>query len=391
MAARSSLLESIDLRGLEAAPCQVWGGVRIVPLLRRQVRPDLRLAKRAYDEDVMVVSLEGGLLDAGIKYVSYVPHGLVVSWSDDGTAAAAFGAQLGGKDGKPFGKVGPFTVRVAHRMARREDKNRLRILPLHLAMEGFLALHFGGPDVAWSEYSRRALSTGLDPRWENAVPGSFMPGLEDALRLFEIHERQVGVLLFVADALASAFIVPHPDDYVALHRTLLEDFYGTLLFHYGLYATTSRLEAKMEEVRVSSLGDLRRELGVMRAEWGAFQERMAEGLLGRRLRSERVYRAGPFELQRFSTDLVPSEENHIGEAIVREGGEIEYLKTFRLSAAQTRRAFLLSQLASQNWNLDATAALLGQSKDELIHRLEKAGFDYLLKEDVLQAARRRRR
>lgn len=388
MTSRSPLLDAVLLRGLEVAPSQVWGGVRIVPLLRKEIRPDLRLAKRSYAEDFMVVSLDGELLAPGIKYMSYVPHGLVVSWSSDGTAAAAFGAQLDSKDGKRFGK-GPFTVRVAHRMARREDKNRLRLLPLHLAMEGFLALHFGGPDVAWSEYSRRALATGLDPRSEGAVLGSGIPGLEDALRVFEIHERQVGVLLFVADALASAFVVPHPDDYGALHRTLLEDFYGTLLFHYGLHATTSLMEASIDEARVSSLTDLRREVAGMRAEWSAFHEEMAHGLFGKQLRSERVYRAGPFQLQRFSTGLDQSEENHIGEAIIRDSGELEYLKTFRLSAAQTRRAFLLSQLASQNWNLDATAVLLRQSKDELIRRLEKAGFGYLLKEHVLQAARRR--
>lgn len=245
MGTHSPLLEAVVLRGLEVAPSQVWGGIRIVPLLRKEIHEDLRLAKRSYDEDVMVVSLNGELLAPGIKYLSYVPHGLVVSWSTDGTAAATFGTQLSSRDGKRFEK-GPFTVRVAHRMARREDKNRLRLLPLHLAMEGFLALHFGGPDVAWSEYSRRALSTGLDPRWEDAVPGSWISNLDDALRVFEIHDRQVGVLLFVADALASAFVVPHPDDYGALHRTLLEDFYGTLLFHYGLYATTSRMEASID-------------------------------------------------------------------------------------------------------------------------------------------------
>jgi hypothetical protein len=388
MATRSPLLEEVVLRGLDVAPSQVWGGIRIVPLLRKEIRDDLRLARRTYDEDLMVVSLDGELLAPGIKYISYVPHGLVVSWSSDGTAAAAFGAQLDARDGKRLGK-GPLTVRVAHRMARREDKNRLRLLPLHLAMEGFLALHFGGPDVAWSEYSRRALSTGLDPRWEGAVSGASIPGLEDALRVFEIHDRQVGVLLFVADALASAFVVAHPDDYVALHRTLLEDFYGTLLFQYGLYATASRMEATMDDSRVSSLADLRRELEVMRRHWSEFQEMMADGLLGKQVRSERIYRAGPFQLQRFTTSLDPSAENHIGEAIVRDSGELEYLKTFRLSAAQTRRAFLLSQLASQNWNLDATAAMLKQTKNELVRRLEKAGFDYLLKEHVLQAARRR--
>lgn len=60
----------------------------------------------------------------------------------------------------------------------------------------------------------------------------------------------------------------------------------------------------------------------MRAEWSAFHEDMANGLFGKKLRSERIYRAGPFQLQRFSTELEPSEENHIGEAIVRENGEL---------------------------------------------------------------------
>lgn len=389
MATQSPLLAAVQLRGLEVAPSQVWGGIRIVPLLRKEIRLDLRLAKRSYAEDAMLVSLDGELLAPGIKYLSYVPHGLVVSWSNDGTAAAAFGTQLDSRDGKRFAK-GPFTVRVAHRMVRREDKNRLRLLPLHLAMEGFLALHFGGPDVAWGEYSRQALSKGLDPRSEGAVPGAWILGLEEALRVFEIHQRQVGVLLFVADALASAFVVPHPDDYRALHRTLLEDFYGSLMFQYGLYATTSHMQASIDETQVSSLADLRRELGAMRSQWSTFHAEMAQGLLGKPLRAERVYRAGAFQLQRFATELDRSQENHIGEAIVRETGELEYLKTFRLSAAQTRRAFLLSQLGSQNWNLDATAALLKQSKDELIRRLEKAGFGYLLKEHVLEAARRRR-
>lgn len=388
MGTRAVRLEAIALRGLEVAPSQVWGGVRIVPLLRREIRQDLRLAKRSYGEDVMAVSLDNELLAPGIKYVSYVPHGLVVSWSTDGTAAAAFGTRLHARDGKRFGS-GPFTVRVAHRMARREDKSSLRLLPLHLAMEGFLALHFGGPDVAWSEYSRRASSTGLDPRWEDSVAGSWIPGLDDALRVFEIHDRQVGVLLFVEDALASAFVVPHPDDYRALHRTLLEDFYGTLLVNHGSHATTSRMEASIDDERVSSLADLRRELSVMRADWAAFHDEMSSGLFGKEVRSERIYRAGPFLLQRFATNLSPSEENHIGEAIIRETGELEYLKTFKLSAAQTRRAYLLSQLASQNWNLDATAVLLGHSKDELIRRFEKSGFGYLLREHVLHAARRR--
>jgi hypothetical protein len=387
---RTKVLETLELTGLELAPPQTSGGIRLVPLLRKHARDDLRLARRSYADDITVVSIDGELRAPGVKYVSYVPHGLVMSWSDDGSPVAAFGAELRASDGKPLDKRSS-GVSLLHRMARREHENRLRFLPLHLAMEGFLALHFGGPEIAWSEYSRRALSNGLDPRWEDAVPGAAIFGLADALRVFEIHERQAGVLVFVADALASAFVVPHPGDYALLHRSLLEDFYGALILQYSVHATENVLEAGIDETRVASLSDLARELDVVRAGFRHFQLGMSEGLLGKRVRAEKIYRAGPFQLLRFSTELSPSEENHIGEAIVRENGDLEYLKTFRLSAAQTRRAFLLSELAAQNWNLEAAAEKLRQSKDDLIRRLEKAGFDYLLKEHVLAAARRRSR
>jgi DNA-binding NtrC family response regulator len=113
---------------------------------------------------------------------------------------------------------------------------------------------------------------------------------------------------------------------------------------------------------------------------------MAEGLLGRKLISQKVYTAGSFMLQRFITDLNPNEENHIGEAIIRENGELEYLKTYRLSGMQTRRVYLLSQLAQHNWNLDATASKLGNTREEFVLRLEKVGFGYLLNAEVRLAA-----
>lgn len=382
-----ALLERLGLQGLALAPSQAWNGVRLVPILRPGAPGDLRLAKRTYDEWAMVVSLDGELLDAGVKYVSYVPHGLVVSWTDDGSPAASFGAGMAAHDGKRFGSF----VRVAHRMAKREDRNRLRLLPLHLAMEGFLALHYGGPDVAWTEYSRQAISRGLDPRWESSVSGHAIRGLEDALRLFEIHEHQVGVLVFVADALASAFVVSHPDDYRELHRSLLEDFYGELMYRYGLCGTSGRMEAGLDAGGVRSLDDLERALGAMRAAWAELHQHMAAGIIDRSVTSTRVYRCGPFQLQRFTTVLDPKGENHIGEAIVRADGTLEYLKTYRLSAAQTRRAALLEHLAAHNWNLDATASALGQSREELVRRLEKARLGYILANHVLQEARRRRR
>ncbi len=401
MARRPTLIKGVELRGLEAAPAQVRGAVRIVPLVRREPRRDLRLWRRGYDEDLTVVALEGQIERPDLAYISYVPHGLVLSWSDDGSPMASYGARMErmermerrdgreGKDGKRLA-LGPVGVRLLHRMAKREEGNRLRFLPLHLAMEGFLGLFFSGPDVAWREYSRYALSHGLGVRSETAVMGRGIRGLEDALRVFEIHDGQVGVLLFVADALASAFVVPTPEDYRALHDSLLEDFYGELLAYY---AHDNETVAPMDvafDAAVDSLAALRAALVEARREWAAFGTGvMAGNLLGRDVDARIVYTAGPFTLQRFITDLRPDEENHIGEAIVRDDGTLEYLKTYRLSAAQTRRAYLLGQLAAHNWNLDATGAALGADRDELIRRMERSGFGYLLAEEVRRAARKR--
>ncbi|MEO0813086.1 MAG: hypothetical protein AAFY60_09510, partial [Myxococcota bacterium] len=256
---------------------------------------------------------------------------------------------------------------------------------------GFLALHFGGPEIAWSEYSKTAKRYGLSPRVEYSTSGRGIRGLDDALRSFELHIDQVGALVFVADALATAFVVSHPDDYRRLHRSLIRDFFGELIWHYSLLDAQSHMEATIDASRVNSIGDLSRALGELRNQWASFHEHMAEGLLSRPVMSERVYRAGAFQLFRFCSELVPAEENHLGEMILRENGELEYLKTFRLSAAQVRRGFLLKRLAEHNWNLEATARAERQSKEDLILRLERAGFAYLIAEHVLDEARSKRR
>ncbi|MEO1377777.1 MAG: hypothetical protein AAFW70_26570 [Cyanobacteria bacterium J06635_10] len=388
MAQKKHLLTDISLKGLEIAPSQVRGAVRIVPLLRCNVRSDLRLMKRSYDEDLTVVSLE-----KDINYYSYVPHGLVMSWTDDGSPAAALGGQINKSksDGKRF-DCNCASVRLMHRMRKRESNNQLRFLPLHLAMEGFLSMFFSGPDIAWSEYSKYALSHGLGSRHETAVGGSSIARLEDALRVFEIHPRQVGVLVFVAEALASAFVVPTPEDYRLLHTSLLEDFYGELIYQYAeLHNTTYPMDVSVNESEINNLTTLRLAIEKMRMDWASFQGFMANGILGRQLQSKIVYSAGPFTLQRFITDIQLKQENHIGEAIIRENGELEYLKTFRLSAAQTKRVYLLSKLAEYSWNIDTTAQALGNDRDQFIHRLEKAGFGYLLNQQLRQKVRKRQK
>lgn len=383
--AKSNLLHTLSLKGLEIAPSQVWGTVRIVPLLRHQVRDDLRLMRRNYQEDLAIVALDNKR-DRGMKYFSYVPHALVLSWSNDGSSVATLGGQLLKDDGKSL-NYGCDSVKLIHRMAKREAGNQLRFLPLHLAMEGFLSLFFSGPNIAWSEYSHSARSYGLGMRSETSYAGRAICGLEDALRVFEIHDRQVGVLVFVAETLASAFVVPTPEDYLSLHNSLIEDFYGELLYQYGfLYTDTFPMDVSIDETKIQTLSQLRAAVTQMRSDWASFQGFMAEGLL-RGLQSQVVYSAGSFLLQRFITDLQLGKENHIGEAIVRDNGEIEYLKTYRLSAAQTRRVYLLSQLAKYNWNLAATATANSSSYEDFIYRLEQAGFGYLINNQVREAAR----
>ncbi len=369
--------QGIDLAGLTPAPAQQWGGVRLLPLLREHPRRDLRIHARKNDAYAIDVA-------DGSYYCAFMPHALIVEFTDDGQPLATVGGHLQGGSGH---RKKPRTTPVLHRLAKREDKTSLRFVPLHLAMEGFLAMHFGGPDVAWTEYSREALTRGLSPRWEASIAGRQIEGLAEALRVFEIHEHQVGVLIFVADALASAFVVPHPDDYRQLHRSLLADFYGELLYHYGLlHPVVSRLDVEVDAAKISSLADLEAAIASGRQAWHAYSQLLAGGLLTRQTHWQLVHRAGPFRLRRCISDLTPDQEGHIGEAIHHSDGSLEYLKTYRLSAAQIRRAFLLQQLATNHWNLDRCAAALGDTTRNLVLRLKHAGFGYLLKPHILRGA-----
>ena len=371
MVKKAPLIETIALKGLEIAPSQIWGAVRLVPLLRKQPRSDLRLLKHNYDSDLTIVSVT-----KDIKYISYVPHGLVLTWEDDNKPVATMGGQLLTK-GKQF-NYGVTKVQLMHRMVKRESKNALRMLPLHLAMEGFLSLFFNCPTIAWQDYSKRALSSGLSPRVEYSIGGRGINQLDNALRLFEIHENQVGVLLFVSEILASAFIVPTPQDYRALHPSLLEDFYGETFYYHGLYGTASHLETTIDENTINSFEDLERALQQMRSDWASFQGFMANDLLNRSIEAKRVYTAGSFSLQRFMTDLSLTANNYIGETIIDDVSQIQYLKIYSLSKTQTKRAYLLKQLNAHNWNLESTAQSRGDTLEKLVRHIEKLGFGYII-------------
>ncbi|MEW1696020.1 hypothetical protein [Streptomyces sp. NPDC091278] len=386
----------IDLTGLDVRPAQVWGGVRLVPLVRAEPVAGLRLRRELY----------GGLgsveLPDRTTYTSYVPHGFVADWSGTGRGAeeAAYGTLLGGeaedrdrerdreRERAGEGGAGPSSclpVRRIHRMAkRRRDRDgrverRLRFLPLHLALEGYLALHFGGPSIVWDEWSREALRHGLSPRAEAAYAGWAVPGLAEALRVFEVHPGQCGLLLYVADSLAAAFVVPHPDDYRLLHPTLVEDLYGELVHQYAYYGGavpefTARIRDGAGGIR--TLADLRAAAREQERAWAvAHDGLMARDLLETPYAFERVHRAGPFRLYRF---LPPFErggrEQHIGEVITDRKGRTAYLKTFRLSEKQIRKGYLLRRLADCDWHLERTAEALGTSYAELVGRVRAAGL-----------------
>ncbi|MBD2899962.1 hypothetical protein amrb99_89590 [Actinomadura sp. RB99] len=367
------------LEGLETRPAQVWGSVRLVPLVRDEPVPHLRLHRKAYEEPVSVVDVGDGS-----AYVSFVPHAFVATWADgDQAPAASYGTRLLERDTAAAPPRMP--VRLTRRMARKAGKDRLRFLPLHLAVEGYLALHFGGPEIVWEEWSRRAVARGLSPRCEESYLGLHVRGLGDALRIFEIHPGQCGVLVYVADALASAFVTPHPDDYRALHATLVEDLFGELIYNYGLLGLPAGdLSAGIDGAGIASLHDLRAAASRRRDEWAAFHDEvMAGDLFDEDGTSQRVQRLHGFELSRFLPSFGLRKENHIGETITGEDGRVAYLKTYRLSDSQVRRGHLLTRLAAHEWRLGATAAALGIGEAALALRLERAGFGHLLRQDVL--------
>lgn len=379
---------SPELGGLELGHAQVWGAVRLVPVIRPERIEGLRLHKQVVDQ-VAAVSIEEG------RYVSFVPHGYVLRWNDpDSEGLAIEGAALGTVmtrksrlDAKDFA---PLRIQHGqiHRMVKR-NKQGLRFLPLHLAMEGFLTYQFGGPSRLFSEYSQEVIRHGLSPRVEWSMRGRGVPGLEDALRIFEIHEGQVGVLLFVGDQFYSAFVVPAASDYRALHRDLLSDFFAdTLIYHALQHPLVPNWQVDTAGVEVKSLADIRAFLDHTNKEWGDFHRGMADEFFGRPHRAKERYRLGRFTLRQLLPSFDPKADNHIGECILDDSGEVAYLKSYRLSAAQSRRAYLLQQLAKSDWDLEVCAKLFRSTRHDFIRRLEKAGFGYLLKPHVLTEATR---
>ncbi|WP_017600888.1 ARPP-2 domain-containing protein, partial [Nocardiopsis lucentensis] len=264
--------------------------------------------------------------------------------------------------------------------------------PLHLAMDGLLSLGFGGPPIAWAEWARSTVREGLSPRAETAYLGGHVGDLQEALRVFEIHPDQCGVVIHVADTLATVHVVPHPDDYRALHPTLLLDMFGEQLYVNGLLNITVRaLHEPVDPRSVRDLADLRRAVRASRAASAkGHDELMLPSLTGADHTFERLYTRSGFTLSRFLPSFRGDRDNHIGEVITAADGRVAYLKTFRLSNAQVRRGRLLKALGENDWSLADTARALGTDRAALVTRLERAGLAHLLNRALLKRHRAER-
>lgn len=367
---------NLSFRGLTLAPSQVCGAVRLVPVLRHHPRADLRLWSKRQDAVVTGLALGGNLY-----YYNYIPSALVLDWTDDGRPVVTPGSQLlGPRDRPQFIK---FEQKLVKRTAPRklgEGERALRFFPQQLALEGLLAHHFGGPDIAWPAWSAQILRRGLSPRSESFVSGPAIRGLDEALRTFELHPDQVGVLVFVAEIFGAAFIMPSAAEYRPLHRSLLSDAFGEALADAARWHPIAYPWSLPTERPPRDLVDLKAQISQVRTGWAEFQTLVTADLLGEDLRWTQVYRAGPFSLARFLPSFEPGTRAHVGEAILDDEGEVQYLRTVLLGDDMRERAWWLDRLAGVGWHLPTLAERLRLTEDQLKRKLVRAGWEALLRE-----------
>jgi hypothetical protein len=361
----------LQFNGLETRPSQVWGGVRLVPLVREKPIASLRLHHRATDPDEPECCAD----------LYYMPHGLVAEWTDEGTAVPAVGTAL---------QMPAATVRRSRKPPTKlERRTRVRFVPHQTSLEAYLPLSFRGPSTAWAEWSRLALAHVLPRTSAPRFTGEEIAGLQDALRVFEIHPGQCGVLVYVADALSGVFITPHPDDYRALHPTLVHDCYGELIWRYAFtFPETRDFTVHFDASAVDDLAGLRAQADRVRDEWRRFHDgTMAAGLLEADYAFTEAYRMAGYTLWRFRPRFERGREAHVGEAIADADGRLAYLHSFRLSETQIRNGQLLQHLSEQDWNLEDTAAAMGLVVPQLVARLDAAGYAALFRQDVVDRFR----
>lgn len=262
-------------------------------------------------------------------------------------------------------------------ISRRDGGDGVRLLPLHLTLEGLLYATLGLPPETWSRYAES--SRALAERNPRAPRGA---ALDAALRTFEPHPEQCGILLYAADTLVFALVAPCPDDYERVHQSVVADLLaGTFEFYARQHPESvngPRFRAELPGAAVRTLDDLRRAIALSRRGSFAAERALADGLVN----TEPVVRssetAGDWAVRRFTSALVPKSQNFIGEAIVGPRGAPAWLTLHRLSDGYTRRAWALASLATAEWNLARLAREWRGTPAEAETQLREAGFRHVL-------------
>ena len=371
------MLDKLNLDGVGFGPSQVWKNVRLVPLIREKVTSGLRLTKIDYDQEYSRV-----YLNDQTTYESYIPFGLIASWGAENDVRFNQQALISNKK-----KKSAFDHHF--RLVGKVEKNKVRILPFHMAMEAFLSTAFKRPEVRKKEFTKEFNRFGLQYRSEFGWKSEWLEYVNDSLGVFEILENQCGLMIFISDSLASCFLLPNPDDYRYLHFTLLMDCYSELMWHYSCVDyDVQKLSFSMNKDRVSDVESLREEFDLAMTKLEILDKTLASGLLDRELFIQKIYTLGKNELSRLRTDFFEGRiEDHIGEMISDSSGVVQYLKTYRLGMDQLKRGKFLQRLEEKDWDISSAARADGLQREQWLRGFVKAGLGDILNANTLSEIR----
>ena len=353
-------LGALAMPDIEALPSQPFGPLHLVPLARARAVEGLSLAV-----------MRGDALDDG---VALAPHGVVTGF-EGASPRVAYGTQVLNVRGGVTRDVR--APPLTYGLARRDATSRVRMLPLGLALEGLLLACFDARPEAWTRRSQqRTLARSV--RAERSLEAV----VESALRTFERDARQCGLLLYAADTLLAAYVAPSPAVYAALHRALVGDLLGGALQYYLTQhdAAPRPFTLTLPGAAIRTFADLRLALARSRAPWPAAAAALRDGIAPSPLTVRASTKVQQFTLRRFTTSLALGQGNGLGEVVHRNDHALAWLSYLRLSDAQTRRAYLVSEFAAAGWSVRTLAArrTRGAGVADLEKQLRGAGLEHLL-------------
>lgn len=352
---------TLDLRlpitGLSVAPSQRFGALRLVPLVRDKPVEKLRLDR--------VPPLEREPAVAGEKpVVVVVPHGVLAHW-ESGVPCFSIGTRV--SVGSDLDRFPPLDLG----WSPREDGTRVRFAPLALLQESLIVSSLGAPSARLVPFVKT-----LRPELLRAT--RLDASAEEALRTFEPYDGQCGVLVYAADTLLAAVVLPHADDYALVHRAIVTDALGPWLKTYGASGPVRDFAATLDGRAVRTLDDLRTALNETRARW-ASPEVLYEGkLLPAAASATDVKTVAGFATARFTTPLLSGGGTFIGDAVYGRDRALASLVMLRLSAAQSRRMFFMQLVVMSQCNLKVLAGTLRAPIDETARRVKNNGCNYLI-------------